>query len=275
MMKKVTALIIGMMFYGTTTLNVFSEGDVENIDLNLRLDEMAISFFDLSNGEASLIQNSKGDTILINTGAETSLEELQALLEMNDVIKINKLIVTNHEPEYDGNVKWLLSHYVVEELISAISTIPSYHQFVNAKTMTTGWQSGELYELFPGFIVKVLHHHENGSLSLSFSYGHNRVLYMGIAEEEIEMKLIQKHPMKSEILKVGEFAAQGGTSQAFLEKVDPQMAVIFRKNKALPSSDVIERLNETWIDTYQTKQFGTIIIRCTTEDYEVITIPSK
>jgi len=52
-------------------------------------------------------------------------------------------------------------------------------------------------------------------------------------------------------------------------------AIIFKSNSIKPDPDLVEMLHEAWIDVYFTKQHGTVTIKLTDSNYDVITILSK
>ncbi|MCD8510702.1 MAG: hypothetical protein LRY73_13075 [Bacillus sp. (in: Bacteria)] len=118
--------------------------------------------------------------------------------------------------------------------------------------------------------------YDEGGCALFVRHHGQRLLYMTIADSFVEEQLVHEYDLKSTMFKVPDFGSDRGTSEYLLNEVDPQVAVIFRNGEAQPSSYVLERLQETWIDIYQTSRIGTITIKCNNEDYEVITVrPSK
>lgn len=275
-MKK----LIGFLIIFLLLQSITSQAKVEGVDLNLTNDEIAFTFLDLNNGEATLIQSSEQQNILINTGGPKTEEQLKERLETFGVLKLDKLVITNLEENYTENVKWLLESYVVDEVILSKDAKPEfikrYGQYQKKiRTLVTS----ESIELLPNLSMSVFAADESliamGDLSFKMSFRHHRIIYMSTANKQLEEQLTSEQLLKAEILKVAEFAKAEGTTQTFLEKVDPQIAVIFRLQDQSPSPDVIERLGETWIDIYQTKQFGNITIKCNKEDYEVLTIPTK
>lgn len=272
MIKKTLILCICFcVFIGTKAI-----ASVEKVDLNLLHNEIAVTFLELSNGEATLIQSNDGKNVLINTGGKGTEEELLDRLEMYNVLTIDTLIITNNSSEYIGNLGWLIDSYVVKQIVLSkelqeVLTTDKYMQDIVI------WEKGEKYEVIPGMTTEVLYSNRNdegiSSMILLFVYGNNHFLYMGIADNEIEKTLLHdRDKVKAEIIKLPNFAV-GGTSQLFLEAVDPQVAIIFHKENSLPSQEVMERLNETWIDVYQTVQMGNVTIKCDVEKYEVITVP--
>jgi competence protein ComEC len=244
---------------------------IEKVDLKLMGDEVAFTFVNLPDGEATIIQNDKGEAILINTGNQNSRDHLKTTLDLYGVSSIQKIILTKLGPDYEGNLDWLSKEYSIQKLVLP-SSVGKEDLSVKVASLEK-WDVGKK-ELFPGIVVNVLQVlDQEKSMNLSLKYGEHRFLFMAVASKVEEEKLMKQYTLKDvNILKVAEFASNNGTSQALLEAVDPQIAIIFNKQNLYPSADVLERLQNTWIDIYYTKQFGNITIRCSKENYEVITL---
>lgn len=246
------------------------------IDLNLEERDVAFTFFDLSNGESTLIQTGEGQNILIDTGSSESVEELEQRLKMYHVKKIDSVILTNQTEEYAGNLNWVVDHYFVKDVIVAnpiVETIIQNHEDASV----IGWKNSETYELTPQIKTQVMYVEEEdpfnkGALVLLFTFGKHTLLYMSVADEMVERSLMSDYSLKSTILKVADFGDAKGTSQPFLEEVDPQVAILFKKKGKSVSELVLERLQETWIDIYQTYRLGTVSIKCHSNDYEILTV---
>ncbi|WP_209122626.1 ComEC/Rec2 family competence protein [Alkalihalobacillus sp. BA299] len=262
---------------GCQIVSVVNTTDQLEVEFSLEKDEIAFTYFDLPSGEATLIQSGQGGTVLINTGHPSSQVELAKKLHMYHVDDIDSLIITNHSEEYSGNIQWLADHYQISSIIVPQAVKGALEDnLIRGKEKLTGWKEGEIHEILPGLKTEVLftggsNDYEAG-LVLLFSYGEHRTLYMGIANAEVEELLTSKYDLKSTILKVGDFGSSYGTSQQFLEKVDPQVAILFTLKGKRPSEYVLERLQETWIDVYQTNKMGAVSIKCTPENYEIWTV---
>lgn len=268
-------LIIIVCSISTT---VFADKELLEVDLNLEEQDLAYTFFDLSNGEATLLQSGKGQTVLIDTGSLESQEELEERLNMYHVDTIDTVVITNRTEEYTGNLRWVINNYEVDQIIVPEiikEEIVQFHHLYDKKVV--GWNVGEKAELIPSLKSEVLYvdtseTHNKGALVIVFSYGKQSLLFMGIADKEVEKYLVDNYVLKSTILKVADFGSEKGTTQPFLDEVDPQVAILFKKNGANVSEIVIERLHETWIDIYQTQHLGTVSIKCHNDDYEILTV---
>jgi competence protein ComEC len=268
-------LVIQMI---VTPYGVYADKETIEVDLNLEEQDLAYTFFDLSNGEATLLQSGKGQNILIDTGSLESQEELEQRLKMYHIDFIDTVMITNQTEEYTGNLQWVINNFNVQKIIVPEvikQQLISFHQLHDKDVI--GWKKGTTTELLPFLKTEVLYVEERdildkGALAIVFSYGKQTLLYMGIADKKVEKELVDRHQLKSTILKVADFGSEKGTTQPFLEEVDPQVAILFKKNGVSVSELVLERLQETWIDIYQTSRLGTVSIKCHNDDYEILTV---
>lgn len=248
--------------------------EIEKVDLKLSNKELAITFLKLSSGEATLIQHGNGENVLINTGGPETQAELENLLKMYNVTLIKSIIVTKEDPEYQSNLEWLTKRYPTSKVVIGKQFTPP--AFIS-KDRIIKWKKDDSQSIVPILKAKVVHEGLSSdglqSYDLFLEMGRHYLLYMSTGNINAEMSLLtNKELSKVNILKIPNFAQNDGSSQDFIEHIDPQVAIIFTKKNLNPSPDVMERLKETWIDTYMTKQFGNITIKANENEYEVITI---
>lgn len=251
-----------------------AEASIESVDLNLGNHEVAITFLDLSVGEAILLQRSEGGAVLINTGSSASEEELIDRLQILNVKDISKVFLTNADEVYTGNFNTLLRYFNVDELLisdqlqkSLISPIPSQV----GKTLVRDKQKLELIEDVNAEIISIS---KAGEVTYMLSLGSQHLLMMGEVDVELE-ESITSSGRTVEVLKVANFGDGNGTSAEFLSAIDPQMAVIFRHKNIDVSESVLERLSETWTDVYYPYRIGSVTLRFQNDRYDVITLPTK
>ncbi|OEH93420.1 ComEC/Rec2 family competence protein [Bacillus solimangrovi] len=273
MIKGILSIILCLFI----PLHVVAEEDaIEKVDWNLSKTEIVVTFLDLSSGEAILIQTGHGETILINTGGPQTTDELINRLETLSVLKLDSVLLTSLDKQYVSNLMWLNRGYIIDEII-----VPDVfrNELQTEFTLQHGniqyWDESIMKEMSSGVTIRPLNIQYEGGMSLHVGFGKHDLLLMGAADSKVEEAILKKSSIRAEILKVAQFAQADGTSESFLKKVDPHVAIIFRERKRMPSSDVLERLNETWIDIYQTRQFGNVAIRFDQENYEVITFEAK
>jgi len=121
-----------------------------------------------------------------------------------------------------------------------------------------------IYVLAPleDFEGKTVKDYNTSSLVLKAVYGNNSFLLTGDASVSIEKKLIEEgSDVLSQVLKIGHHGSKTSTSDLFLEKVSPEIAVIQvgKDNRyGHPSPEVLERLEKYGIIISRTDQQGDI-----------------
>jgi len=112
------------------------------------------------------------------------------------------------------------------------------------------------------FEGKTAKDYNTSSLVLKMAYGKNTFLFTGDASVSIEKKLIEEgSDVLSQVLKIGHHGSKTSTSDLFLEKVSPEIAVIQvgKDNRyGHPSPEVLERLAKYGIKVMRTDQVGDI-----------------
>nr|WP_304218989.1 hypothetical protein [Fredinandcohnia onubensis] len=249
--------------------------NIEKINVKLSEDEIAITFLDLSNGEASLIHLPNGEFYLVNTGGNGTQKELKEYLEVYEVKKLKGIIITKQDTLYTSNIDWLIQQFSDVQIIQGAQNKQEYSNINIVK-----WEHQKTYQLSSLLTAEVIHEEHDNEKSLGMDillrFGNHQVLFMTSANSKLEHEMLSNKELPvTNILKVAEFGHAKGSGEKFVNHVNPQIAIIFHKKGSLPSSDVLERLNSSWIDIYYTKQFGSVTIKCSQTDYEVFPISLK
>lgn len=256
------------------------EADIEKVDLQLNDNEIGITFINLTSGESTLIQHGNGKNILINNGGPNTEKELKKVLNMFHVQQIDMLIVTSDDDQYMSNTEFLKENYTIKKFVTGEQILlkSQLKQKLNVVKWEV-WTTNDKIELLPELFVYVLHDYDEDrkpiGLDFKLQFHDTAILYMTSSDKQVEQQLMKKHLQDVNILKVAHFGDERGSSKPFIDHVDPQVAIIFRKKNEWPSPAVIERLYQTWIDIYPTKQFGNISIKLDEKSYEVIPISSE
>lgn len=103
-----------------------------------------------------------------------------------------------------------------------------------------------------------------GSMVLELALHDFSIIFTGDIELEAEERLIDDIKREYTILKVAHHGSQNGTTEAFLDKTKPKIALISagKSNKyGHPHTTVLERLEERNITTFCTSQCGSITIK--------------
>lgn len=223
--------------------------------------KLHIHFYDVGQGDAIYIRTPAKQDILIDGGPDaTILTKLGQDMPFYDR-KIELIISTHPHADHITGLIDVLKRYQVDQILSTgvehtSATFGEWKDIVQEKNIPVRTaQAGQkiklgktfMYVLYPvdrlaGKEVKNLN---NTSIVSRLIYGKNSALFTGDAEIEVEQELLSNHThLKSDILKVGHQGSKTSTSEEFLEKVDPEYAIIsVGENKyGHPSKEVLERL---------------------------------
>ncbi|WP_309478707.1 ComEC/Rec2 family competence protein [Brevibacillus agri] len=243
---------------------------------------LVITYWALPHGESTLVRMPGGKTMLIDTGSAEDWSTLSAHLSAAKVTRLDYLVLTNDQPEYAGGYPFLSQQIIIDSVILPKLISPSIRQFVPLHKVPKQKELEENQELIldtdvtleallpsePLFLSP-----QNNSLVFLLKHGQLRFLFASGINEKAEERLIERHPdqLKAEVLKVGDQGSNQGTSQPFLTRVDPQIAVIQtgKERSEVGQSEVLERLGESWAETYVTGRDGSIVILSNGKDYRV------
>ena len=115
----------------------------------------------------------------------------------------------------------------------------------------------------------------NHSIVLKLLYKNASFLFTGDIEEKAEINLLNwDNLLKSDILKVAHHGSITSSSKYFLEKVQPEVAVISvgLNHFNHPHPDILERLDKYCQKVFRTDYNGTILIKCNGEKYSIKTL---
>lgn len=243
---------------------------------------LVITYWALPHGESTLVRMPGGKTMLIDTGSAEDWSTMSAHLSAAKVTRLDYLVLTNDQPEYAGGYPFLSQQIIIDSVILPKLISPSIRQFVPLHKVPKQKELEENQELIldtdvtleallpsePLFLSP-----QNNSLVFLLKHGQLRFLFASGINEKAEERLIERHPdqLKAEVLKVGDQGSNQGTSQPFLTRVDPQIAVIQtgKERSEVGQSEVLERLGESWAETYVTGRDGSIVILSNGKDYRV------
>lgn len=278
MRKKWLMLLLPiLMLLSTNTVYANPSYDIKSIDLQLGDGEVAITFLNLPDGEATLIQN-EDNSILINTGGRESKSELKKLLGIYNVKNLHTIFLTNDGQSYIGNLSWLVDKYHVKNIISSETIQTKLCQSTDENASYCFLMEKldkKKDEILPGLKVKLLSEAVDGRLNLLLSFGQHHVVYLGYDDEKKEEQLSEQELPQATILKVSNFGEEPSINSNFLTKIDPQMAVIFHRKNHSPSENVLSKLQMEWMDLYQTSQIGCVTVKMSAKSYDVFTFLPK
>lgn len=273
-MRKV--LLVTAIFFQLTSIgsaSSFEYGNVESIDLNLKDHEIAVTFLGLDDGEATLIQGSSGENILVNTGGEETSEELREVLNTYGVKEISTIIITDTQNLFVDELTQIITQYKVRQLISTTEITNDLSGITEVEVIP--WKEGTTQVLFPDLSAEVLFAgmEKNEGIDFTLQFFKHRLFLMTSSSQQVEEKLLTKNLDEVTIFKVPNWAKEDSLSEKLIQYVNPQISILFESEEHQPDPDIIYDLQDTWSEVFFTKKHGTITIKFTENNYEVFTFP--
>jgi competence protein ComEC len=244
--------------------------------------KLHVSFLDVGQGDAVLIQTPNGQNILIDGGPDPQKINLELSKKLPFWDRTIDLVVCT-QPQADhvtGLVDVLQRYKVKQVLESGVSYNSSIYQewlrLVEDKGIEYNIaRAGQEIDLGGGITMKILNPPpeffqgtscdvDNNGVVLKLTWHKVSFLFTADIREEAEFELIgQRANLKSTVLKVAHHGSETSTTQQFLAAVNPEAAVISvgaDNPFGHPNPEVVERLidrlNEDSV--YRTDEDGTI-----------------
>lgn len=247
--------------------------------------ELSVHLLNVGQGSSTLVIGPEGDTILIDTGDWTDDgEDVIAYLEAHGVTRIDHLVTSHPDADHIGGHAAVIKHFETKHdgvgavydpgIASSSATYEAYLDAIETHNVTLyRAQAGDSIQMSGGGVeAQILAPPEGylanedrneNSIVLHLQFGASSFLLPGDGEAASEEYLVETYgdSLNSTVLAVGHHGSQSSTSEAFLEAVSPQAAVIssaYDSQYGHPHEEVLSRLTSRSIPTYWTATHGTI-----------------
>ncbi len=241
---------------------------------------LEVSFIDSGQADAIFIKTPNQKNIIIDFGSEQGLKQLEKEIEWWNK-QIDLIIITHPHDDHITGLLPIIKKYKIKqimyngldyesniynELLNLIAEynipllLPIYNQIINIEPdcfLNIIYPITSLYQ-------QKIDNVNNSSIVSRLVCHNSSFLFMGDAETEIEDKILNTNlNIKSNVIKISHHGSVTASSEKFLEKVDPKIAIIMvgkNNNFNHPSLRLIKRLDKLNIKLFRTDQDGTIKI---------------
>lgn len=264
---RIWTAVVAVIFF--CFVSTGKANDIEQIRIRLPKNHIALSFIDLPDGEATLIQDNN-KYILINSGDSDSRTDLFEQLKIMGVKTVDTLILTNGQSSYIGNAKSIIEKFDVNQVLTS-KTIKKQFCIHNKKLcyLFVVLKSGNAYHPLPLLKTQVIEISSRGEINLLMTYGNNTIYYMGFSDKKSQEKLQQHKPFHASILKLSDYGHGLELSPDFLKMLDPEIAVLFHRDGFEPNEDFLNHLSTEWVEIYRLQYIGTLTLQLSPETYEI------
>jgi len=240
--------------------------------------KLKVIFFDVGQGDASLIITPGGEKILTDGGPDNKVvSKLGEYLPFYDK-KIDYIILSHPHADHVTGLDEVLRRFQVGKVITTgiLHTAPDYLEFldlIKQKNIPVEIiDSREGIELDSGVRIDFLYPDKsfagtkmenlnNGSIAYKLSYVSTTYLFMGDLENEEYLSSTTPLILKSDVLKVGHHGSANANDKEFLKLVSPKFAVISvgaSNTYGLPGFRTLHELGQDGVQILRTDESGDI-----------------
>ena len=245
-----------------------NEKTVSTLKTNSNLE---VYYFDVGQADSILIRENDNN-ILIDAGNNEDGEKLVDYLKNDlNIEKFNMVVGTHPHEDHIGGLDNVIDSFDIDTILmpNATSTSKTFENVLDSIEKKDykitvpkineefNYNNINIKVLYTGTDEKDLN---NTSIVLKLTYQNNKFLFMGDATSKVEKKLLNED-IKSDVLKIGHHGSEYSTTKNFLDKVNPQYAIIeVGKNNTYkhPKKITLDKLNKKNIKIYRTDIDGTI-----------------
>jgi competence protein ComEC len=277
---QILALLLALNFFAwSVVIDLFGDNSLE------------VTFFNVGQGDAIFIENSKGHQVLIDGGPDaTILERLGQVMPFWDRT-IDLLILTHPDSDHITGLTYVLENYEIKNVLwtgitGSSGVLAKWLELIKEEecqifTAKAGQEillaKARLEVLFPfeslaGQSVKDTN---DTSIVTRLDFGQTSFLFVGDIQELIEKQLVGEGiNLEADILKVAHHGSKTSTSQEFIGAVSPKIAVIsvgLDNKYGHPHQTVLDTLKEYDITIFRTDSSNNIKITTNGTKYGIST----
>jgi len=255
-------------------------------DRQLRHPDLRITFFDVGQGDATLLQTPGGRNYLYDTGVWTprfNSGERVLIPELNamGIRKLDGIILSHPHADHIGGIISLMKAIPIDTIYQSPLPYDSrlFHNYMKladdtgipVRLLTTGDMiysdtSAPMMVMAPSNRIAA-RDANNHSVVIMAQYGENRILLAGDAEEEAESFLVDTYGpyLHTDLLKIGHHASRTSSTTPFLRYLNAQKGVAslaLHNRYNHPHPEAVARLHKAGVSTRFTSIEGALIFRC-------------
>lgn len=248
--------------------------------------ELRVTFVDVGQGDAALIDLPDGRLALIDTGQgqrHPAARELAGLLAARRRSVIDLLVLTHGHPDHNGGLEQLLKRVRIEEVWLNGQLLSEERDRTFERLANLALRHGarlrfapelcETTRVFEGARLEVIWpcprydpalELNDNSLTVRVRYGAKTFLFTGDLEAEAERRLLQTGKVSPvDVLKVAHHGSRTSSTPAFLEAIAPTVAVVSSgagNRYGHPSPEVLGRLRAAGAVLHRTDYGGGLVV---------------
>ncbi|WZL73883.1 ComEC/Rec2 family competence protein [Clostridiaceae bacterium 35-E11] len=238
-------------------------------------EELEVHFIDVGQADSILVRN-KDAFILIDAGNNEDETLVVDYLKKQKVKKLDYVIGTHPHEDHIGGLDAVINEFDLSTIYmpkvshtsktykDVLIAIKNKKLKIEVPTVGTKFQVGDAEGMILAPNANAYEDLNNYSIVIKLTHGDNTFLFTGDAEKISEEEMMNKRfDLSADVLKLGHHGSHSSTTPKFLDRVNPQYAVIMvgkENDYKHPHKEVMDQLKDKGIKVYRTDQNGTIVI---------------
>lgn len=248
---------------------------------------LELHFIDVGKADAILIR-SRGKAALLDAGYDMPDDLTGSYLRRFGVEALEYVIMSHPDKDHIGGMPQIIQDFPVKTFVQgplSQEALPDSEEYASLQTAVSGLprlvlEPGDSIELGAAVLtalapLKEYDESNDSSLVLRLECQGFTALFCGDIEKKAEADLIESgQDLSAHLLKVAHHGSKTSTSSAFVEAVQPQIAVICVGNdrNELPREEPLRTLEEAGAEIYRTDTDGDVLL---TFDGETVQIKTE
>lgn len=236
---------------------------------------LSVLFINVGQADSILVTMSTGQAMLIDAGESDSADAIYEELDQRNIGRIDILIATHPHADHIGGMSKIVERYDIGTVYMSDekSDSATYQKLIDTIEFhdipVIEASAGEQFALGAATCTIVSPNRENDfdanneSVVIFLDYLNTECLFTGDMEEKSEDEaLAEGYFVDADILKVAHHGSSTGTSEAFLQAVSPQYAVIScgeDNSYGHPHQETLDLLDEYGLTLYRTDLVGDVL----------------
>ncbi len=255
-------------------------------------DELHIQLLDVGQGDAMILHQPDGCTVLIDAGPLISGHLATGHLLELGVDSLDLVIVTHPHLDHFGGLFDVLPRIKAKRMYDNGLSNEKWEYFDDYRTLREAQSYGVAARgtkiQCAGIEIEVLHPGQNPnpedninstSLAMMIRFGDFRLLHMGDLAGDGEAEFLETVDVpEADVIKIAHHGAADAASRRLLERVSPDLALISTASSnriGSPDDGVLTRLEKMDIPYLRTDQSGDITILVSRGSYEAVPTISR
>lgn len=280
-------MLIGLIFLSFVTINIYSAKLVKEI----KSPTIKISFVDVGQGDSEVIHDLENNkVIVVDTGVKNS--GIVKYLKSENIKTVDLMVFTHPHSDHIGSGVQIINNFTVKRVLDSgfkyssrtylkllkkikEKNIP-YMRGVIGQNIKFG--KSRIHVLAPpkNYITGTRSDANSNSIVFLLTQNKFSVYFAADSEHETEEFILKNNSiLKADILKVAHHGSRYATSDKFLDRVKPSIAIIsagLNNSYHHPAPSTVEKLKARKIKTYITFKVGTIIAKSDGKSYSIKTV---